>query len=187
MEFLVVTESKLKIMLTKAEMCEYGIDGAEKDVISTHIRVGLRRLLSKAKEQCGFDVGAEKVLVQFYPSKDGAEVFVTKLGSLSSASERIISGSGRVAVLSSKRSVYRFSSFENLTAATTRLDLKELAAKPRIFQSTAGEYYLIITEHTVSTDKKSAFSFIGEYSSTVPERLTCYIMEHGVELDVDSL
>ena len=81
MELIVISESKLKIMLEKEDMKRYGLFGSELNYDDPPTRKKLLSILDKAKEECGFDTGSEKLLVQLYPSKDGgSEMFVTKLG-----------------------------------------------------------------------------------------------------------
>ncbi len=183
MEFLIVTESKLKIMLSDKELAEYGISDTDGGLADPRVRAGVSRLLSRAREECGFSVGQDKVLVQLYPSREGNELFVTKLGLLSSSSERVISGSGRVAVLAKRRTGYKFSSKEDIEAVMSRIDGECFDEAPRIFKNSGGEYYLIINERRAPSDKGGTVPFISEYATEIPERLCAYIIEHGEELE----
>ena len=76
MEFLVVSKSKLKIMMSRDDMKKYGIDGEDIDYDNPKIRRSFWKILDEAKERCGFEASGDKVLIQYYPSKDGGEIFV---------------------------------------------------------------------------------------------------------------
>ncbi len=118
MEFLTVGNSKIKIMLTADEAAARGLDGDKMDYEDPEVRRSFRKILDEAREKVGFDIGKEKVLIQFYPSRDGGmELFVTKLGIISKEAANMISRSERVAVLSAKRVYYIFDTLEDLIGA----------------------------------------------------------------------
>ena len=67
MEFLVVSDSKLKIMMNRDDMQKYEIDGDNIDYDNPKIRRSFWRILDAAREKCGFEAAGDKVLIQFYP------------------------------------------------------------------------------------------------------------------------
>ena len=113
MDFLVVSDSKLKIMMSREEMKKYDIDNENIDYDNPKTRRSFWRILDAARTGCGFEASGDKVLIQFYPSKDGSEIFVTKLGVVSSGTEKTIAKSSKIAMLSSRVVIYRFSSFSS--------------------------------------------------------------------------
>lgn len=70
MELIIISESKIKLMLTPADMASY--TGNTKEV--------LREIMHDAREKCGFSAIDGRIFVQMYPSREGGcELFVTKL------------------------------------------------------------------------------------------------------------
>ncbi len=76
MELIVISESKLKVMLSEDDMREYELD----DMNSAQTREAFRSLMRAARDKCGFNGLEGRVFVQLYRSKaGGCELFVTKL------------------------------------------------------------------------------------------------------------
>lgn len=183
MDFLLVSETKLKIMLNSEEMRKYKLDSSELDYADPEIRGSFWRILDIANEKCGFNAKGEKLLIQFYPSKTGGEIFITKLGALSKSAERSISGSGRVAMLTSETKIYKFDSLTSLVAAVhTSIEL--LPENTKAYVSESGEYYLIFEERNTK-----GIGILSEYAREVPKNLEFYIEEHSelIENSVSTL
>lgn len=82
MELIVISESKLKIMLTAPDMARYELESTHMDCTDAHTRAAFRHIFEDARAEIGFDTEGERLFVQFYASKEGGcEIFVTKLGS----------------------------------------------------------------------------------------------------------
>ena len=182
MEVLKISDSKLKIMLTKADMQKYGLHADKVDYNDAPTRRSFFRILDSIKSTHGFDTEGDKVLIQFYPSRDGGcELFVTKLGLLPVASERAISRSDRVTTLTSKRAFYRFSSLSDLICAVSKLgDIPE-AEHCDVYrgEDLPEEYYLEITERASGRlGAHSEFDILLEYAERVDKILFPYITEH---------
>ena len=80
MELLVISKSKLKIMLTAPDMIKYDLTVPQTESLSVHDREALRHLFRDAKAEIGFDTEGARLFVQLYSSKEGGcEIFVTKL------------------------------------------------------------------------------------------------------------
>ena len=78
MEVIMISNTKLKVMLSAEDMEKYSFDPEDCADISS--RSAFRSILHEAREQCGFDAVGDRVFVQYYPSKSGGgEMFVTKL------------------------------------------------------------------------------------------------------------
>lgn len=186
MDFLVVNDSKLKIMMGREDMKEYEIDGDDIDYENPRIRRAFWRILDVAKEECGFESAGDKILIQYYPAKDGCEIFVTKLGLISQGAERTIAKSGKVAMLETKRRAYKFSDYQSLLGAVRMIKTVECEGEPRIFRDDIGEYY-ILTEERISANKAKEISYIAEYGAPLPALISDYIAEHATELDFNTL
>ena len=176
MEFLVISDNKLKIMLDKAEMKKFGLDRADIDYSEAEVRCAFWDILDIAAKECGFKAKGEKVLIQFYPSKSGGEIFITKLGLLSKSAERSLSASQRITMLSSEIKIYKF---ENLSAisAALRVSASRLPEKIKVFSGEGGEYYLIFEERNTK-----AASVMSEFGVEIPSKLEAYIAERTVKI-----
>ena len=78
MELILISKSKLKIMLNESDMKEYSI-GKDTDCVDPSARKAIRSILERAKEQVGFNTEGDEIFVQLYTSKKGGcELFITK-------------------------------------------------------------------------------------------------------------
>lgn len=187
MDFLVVSDSKLKIMMSLDEMKKYGIDGDNIDYDNPKTRRAFWKILDAAKESCGFEVSGDKVLIQFYPAKDGSEIFVTKLGLISAGAERTISKSSKVAMLTTRRAVYKFSSLESISACARAIERENCENEPQAYSDEYGGYYLITEERRSGSGRGLDISMINEFGDEIPSNLAPYIAEHSKRLSFDSL
>jgi negative regulator of genetic competence, sporulation and motility len=81
MELIVISENKLKIMLTAPDMAHYELEGSRMDCADSHTRAAFRHIFRDVRAESGFDTEGERLLVQLYASKEGGcEIFITKLG-----------------------------------------------------------------------------------------------------------
>lgn len=77
MELIKISNTKLKIMLTKLDVDKYELGGV---CGGLYDRASFRNILTDVRDKCGFDALGERVFVQYYPDKTGGcELFVTKL------------------------------------------------------------------------------------------------------------
>ena len=87
MELILISNTKLKIMLDESDMIKYHI-GSESDCAKGSTRRAIRSLLDCAREQIGFNTDGEEIFVQLYTSKKGGcELFITKCLSESESGE----------------------------------------------------------------------------------------------------
>ena len=85
MEVLKINENKIKIMLSPEDMKNFRLTASELDYNDSMTRQKVFKILEQVKKKHGFDHEGDKLLIQFYPSRDGgSELFVTKLGLLTS-------------------------------------------------------------------------------------------------------
>ena len=177
MEFLIINSSKLKIMLDKAELETFGLDKEELDYSDPDVRNSFWNILEKAKEKCGFRCNGEKILIQFYPSKNGGEIFITKLGVLSKSAERSLADSPQVAMLASEVKIYKFDDIDAISMAL-HINRKYMPEKIRVFLNDTGEYYLIFNERN-----SGAAIVMTEFAVKVPSEIESYIIERTEEVE----
>ncbi len=81
MELIVISQSKLKIMLTPPDMQRYELSAEQMDCADEQTRRAFRHIFEDARDRIGFETAGQKLLVQLYTSREGGcEIFVTKLG-----------------------------------------------------------------------------------------------------------
>lgn len=79
-ETIVMSADRMKIMLSREELKQYRLDGAELDTENERVQSTLRRVIEEAGRQSGFDTTHSRMHVQVYESKaGGCEMFVTLL------------------------------------------------------------------------------------------------------------
>ena len=168
-------------------MKKYGLDKEDIDYDDPKIRRAFWRILDEIRDRCGFESSGDKVLIQFYPAKDGGEIFVTKLGLVGGGAEKAIAKSNRVGMLTTRRALYRFSDLDSTLLALGLIDVEGCERAPRVFFDDNGDYYIIAEERVGYLAKKDGVSRISEYGSELPTPLTPYVIEHAYEIDVEFL
>ena len=179
MEFLIISENKMKIMLAPEEVIDYGIESERADYRDPSVRKAFWRILDRARDECGFKVTGEKLLIQYYPSKHGAEIFVTKLGKISPTVQRSISETDSVAMLSSRNMIYRFDSFDELLRLCREINKNSSEHTSDVYLSEDGCYYLFFEERC-DLSSLSPFSVVSEFAEEIPQTMELYIKEHSV-------
>ena len=71
MEYLRISDNKLKITMTEEELLFYGMDLSSLSYSSTETRRAFWAILDDAKHATGFDAAASKVSVQIYACRSG--------------------------------------------------------------------------------------------------------------------
>ena len=83
MEIIMISENKLKLMLTRRELDEFDLEAEELDYSKTETKRMFWDILNRLKHTVGFQTDGCRVLVQLFPSKDGGcEMFITKFADL---------------------------------------------------------------------------------------------------------
>ena len=183
MEFLLIGESKIKIVLSSEEAKDQGLDTTSADVSGPVARRVFWRILDMAKAEVGFDPKGDKVLIQLYPlASGGCELFVTKLGILSESSARLVSKSDRIAMLSKSRSLYSFDDLNDIIGASRAVKsiTGELSPKSDVYVD--GEKYYLSIEEYGKGGEPVEFPCILEFGMGLTAELSSYIYEHADRL-----
>lgn len=78
MELILISKSKLKIMLDERDMLQYHI-GDDTDCAEPTARRAIRSILDRARDEVGFETEGSELFVQLYTSRHGGcELFVSK-------------------------------------------------------------------------------------------------------------
>lgn len=182
MEFLLISESKLKIVMRAEEVEKYEINTTG-EIGSPGLRRSFWRVLDIAKGEVGFDPKGDKILIQLYPIKDGGcEIFVTKLGILPESSARMVSKSDRVGMLSKKISFYAFESLDDMISAAKAVKnlLGNTKSKSDVYLM-GNQYYLSVEEYGKSGESVE-FPCILEFGRSLTADFWIYASEHATRL-----
>ena len=183
LEFLLIGESKIKIVLNREEAERHKLDAAVPDISGPGARRSFWRILDMARAEVGFDPAGDKILIQLYPLKNGGcEIFVTKLGILSEASARLVSRSDRIAMLSRKISLYSFDSLEDIISASRAVKKQSQDMKLVSDVYTENDKYYLAIEEYGKGGEPIEFPCILEFGSVITADLSSYIREHSDRL-----
>lgn len=81
MELILISDAKLKVMLSPDDMRRFDITCDDLDSTDIASRRAFWNILDEARAKTGFDPTGHKIFVQMYPSRSGGcELFVTRLG-----------------------------------------------------------------------------------------------------------
>lgn len=196
MELILISSSKLKIMLSDADMEKYDLKAETIDYDNTATRRAFWSILDDAKNETGFDAASDRLFIQMYPSKDGGcEMFVTKLGTLCAEESPASPCSPE-----RKRSrmplppkgeektkerlfVYSFESLEWLLQACRRLLRVKWRGRSKAYKAYDGKCYLFLYERGEALPLLTRLSFLGEYGiAEHAETITLYIKEYASPL-----
>lgn len=166
MELIIISESKIKLMLTRDDMARYS--GTTKEI--------LKGIMDDAKVKCGCTGLGGRIFVQMYPSKGGGcELFVTRLEDRrnTAMSEDRVLTDYRKYIFNERGShiIYRFETMNALLAACCGLQkLGYSGSSPAYRDPSDGKLYLLLECET---------HIAQEYFGTLcPCRMHCYISEH---------
>ncbi|MBQ1260512.1 MAG: adaptor protein MecA [Clostridia bacterium] len=178
MEFLVVSKTKLKAILTPEDMKTYNLDGVEEYSGAPHRR-SFREILKEAEVATGFKTGRDKVLIQLYPLREGGgELFVTRLITPQKSEVSALSGAQNVTMLSYMKRLYKFENLGILIRASKSLTDKSIPSEAYYID---GSFYLFTEEHC-QDGYISDSARLSEFGERLPEKLIPYVKEQGREV-----
>ena len=175
MEYLVINESKLKIIMSAEDAKRDGLNTLGADYDSPEARRRFWRVLDDAATAVGFSSKGDKVLIQYYPSRDGGcEIFVTKLGALHPSASRAVTASENVTTISLLPDIFRFDNMGDLLFALRLLSLKR-DPTAEVWQGEGGDCLLLIEEKEI--DERSRVT-LSEFSTPLSRDILPFIREH---------
>jgi adapter protein MecA 1/2 len=182
MEYIIISDTKIKITLTQKELDKYNIDSEDFSIGNEEQRIAFRKVLNDACMQSGFDSSSSRLMVQMYPAKrGGCEIFVTRLDSSSSDLHNcIFSNVCNDSREASKKGIcFSFQSFERLNAVCRHLRNIGYNGDSDVYAADNGVYYLILNEGRLPENSFTHLSFINEYAKRSMNDIPGYIFEHG--------
>ncbi len=182
MELLVISESKLKVMLSREDMEKHGISDSELNYDDPATRKKLLGVLDEIKAQSGFDTAADKLLIQLYPSRDGgSEMFVTKLGLLSSAAEQNLRRSRGIGVFCRGAEIYFAAEFEDVLSMAAVCEGVCYIEESHLYYEAGKGYYLILDQRGSGGQPSPLWPLL-EYGEPIHAARRAYIEEYASPL-----
>ena len=183
MEWIRISENKLKIMLTAEDARHYELNCEQADYADVQTRTAFREILTDVGRETDFEAIEDKVYIQMYPSKEGGcELFVTKTGLLLNEQEPPKMQTGKKEHTRSQRvrresiQAFRFQSFPLLLAACRRLQGLHSIRKSDALRDTRGTWWLLL----FSYDESPKLRFLSTYAREVRADLAqIYLAEYG--------
>jgi len=153
MELILISESKLKIMLSAADMNYYELNTETIDYDNTETRKAFWDILDEAKHRTGFDAASDRVFIQVYPSKEGGcELFVTKLGNCITpegmSQALYVPGKAQKKLTKERKTVYGFEDMRQLLLACKAIKGRQRIKDTSAWKGEDGKCYLVVSEET---------------------------------------
>ncbi|MBR7181618.1 MAG: adaptor protein MecA [Clostridia bacterium] len=191
MEWIRISDNKLKIMLTAQDAARYDLHCESADYAEAPTREAFREILAAVRDESGFDTTEEKLYIQMYPSKEGGcELFVTKMGLLITEPRtgEIPDGEPSTPVKKPRRSsllrkrctAFSFEALPELLSLCRRLNGQGYIGESEIWKENEGAWWLLLTENASPLTARDDLRFIREYArmySGADARI--FLSEHG--------
>lgn len=199
MEIIMISDSKIKVMLSADDLKSFDLDTSSLDYSNTETKRMFWEILGRAKRSIGFDTDGHRVLVQLYPSRcGGCEMFVTRLSCLYDSEkgeqselpeiEPVINqlppkkikkerNDGRVGA-------FAFENISNLINVCRRLVNMGYDGESDAYVGEDKRSYLFLSDlEPCAYLPLDEFSFISEYGTAENEEATrSYVSEHAKEI-----
>ena len=191
MELILISESKLKIMLTADDMESYAISNEQMSYEVKTTRDGFEKILDVAKEKTGFDSASSKLLIQVYPSRNGGcEVYVIR--ECDAKSDQGVKEKNNPPKKKKEVCVYLFDGIDGMLRTCNMLDECGYKNESSVYYEQIGDrtrYYLVLQEevpYSSQNRKRKSLSksdLADEYGKRLGGRdVMMYIEEHAKRL-----
>ncbi|MBE6718067.1 MAG: adaptor protein MecA [Ruminococcaceae bacterium] len=189
MELILISESKLKIMLTADDMENYDISNEQMTYEKKETRRVFEKLLDEAREKTGFDSSSERIFIQVYPSKNGGcEVYVTL--NTEGKQERKQREKSTAPKNKKEYCVYLFENIDDALSACCVLRKIGYKNESSLYSEQKGKaqvkYYLVLQEDVIQNTQGrkrrnvSKSDLANEYGKKLASKeWMLYIREHG--------
>lgn len=167
MEYIVINESKLKIICESRDLSQYGICADSLEYSDASSRKFLEELLEEAKLKFGFETSKHRVLIQLFPDNNGGcEIFVSKLGLLKNNTEKEEKKEYHFNKSKSEpiKKLFLFEKLDFLLEACKRLSFLPLIKKSEVFYLTNKGYYLYFEIDSEDELEEYGVISLNEYS-----------------------
>ncbi len=176
MELIMISDTRLKVVLTRADMESYRLDFDGDAYDNARTRRAMMRLFDEVKRRVGFDISEDRILVQIWQGGDGGcELYVSKMETKSTSSRR----ASRVTACDYETQIYKFAAFRDLLSVCRILVRRGYRKPSEVLFSDSGAWYLLL-DGVEMTHPLDTLSFIGEYAEKQGTALPPHVLrEHA--------
>ncbi len=140
MEYILIDDDKLKVMLEGTDLEAWNIDVESLDYANPEAKRVFEDILGYAKREFGFDTAGYKVLLQLYPSRDGGcEIFITRLSPVSNAEK---ASGNKADILQGEERTYSFEKLDELICVCRLLKKFDGIKESYAWRDVDGVWYL---------------------------------------------
>lgn len=186
MELIIISDKKMKIMLTEKELNRYNINSDSFSMSNDAQRHAFRRVLNDACKQSGFESKSSRLMVQMYPSKKGGcEIFVTRIEG-DDDFKRAPSPPRNALDMTcydtpDDVACFSFDKFSHLNTVCKQLIISKFSGKSSIYISTDGTYYLVLSSFPSKNQLNTPYtelSFITEFAKVTDICTLSYVEDY---------
>ena len=176
MEYIVINDSKLKIICEEKDLEPYGISAHALEYGDAVSRKFLEHLLDEARERLGFETVLHRVLIQLFPdNRGGCEIFVNKLGLLKKSAEDSSENAPQslpkaVTKKENAKKLFFFERLDFMLEACKRLSYLEDTKASKAFYLDGKGYYLYLELDADGELLEYGINALDEYS---------FLLEYG--------
>ena len=169
MELIVISDTKLKAILTEEEMEWYGLIGVEGEEPP---RAAVERLLAEVRRLSGFDAVGARVLVQLWRDRSGGgEMYVTRLCEDPAVGE----GGHR---MRKNKVLYAFDAMDRMTAACRILAGRAYCGASDAYRGEDGVWYLCVEDED-DGEEPGILAILSEYGVRRSGTVMTVLPEHA--------
>ncbi len=167
MEFIRISEQKLKIMLTPTDMCHFQLDPAKMEENAGETKHLLKQLFKEIKKEMDFDAEHARIAVQYFPSREGGcEMFISRL---CEEPDKEIHLPGLPSPSQGgfiREFAYHFTGLSSLLSVCRRLQSAVCIEQSSVFREHDGGYLLFLSVRVHSPfSTPDALCFLAEYGT----------------------
>lgn len=179
MDFIRISNNKLKIMLTREDAAHYALSPDTADHFDTKTRRAFRAILTDIKEKTDFDAAEDKVYIQIFPSREGGcEMFITKMGI--DVTKRLQKDKGEPTQKKTRTLMFYFTDLKGLSAACRQLTARHFPGKSCVWLDDQRRYWLQITDEGDPLAARHDHAGLLEYGYLANrENAVLMLSEHG--------
>ena len=170
MELIVISDTKLKVILTEEEMESYGLIGEGEEEPP---RTAVERLLADIRRLSGVDAVNARVLVQLWRDRSGGgEMFVTRLSGTGTGGRR------EEYRLRRGRVLYSFDGIAAMTAACRVLAGRAYGGVSDAYRGEDGVWYLSLEDED-DGEEPGILGVLSEYGVRRSGTVLTFLTEHA--------
>jgi negative regulator of genetic competence, sporulation and motility len=192
MEYIIINESRLKIICEPSDLTSRGINADNLEYGEAKSREFIDSLLEEARLRYGFESARQKILIELFPdSNGGCEIFVSKLGAiqkefLQGCSEYPSERSESSKEPTPTQKIFFFERLDFLLEACKRLMFLKPCRKSQAFYIEQTGYYLYFEAYLENDFEEYGLNSLNEYSFLLefgePQSVKCrlpYLEEYA--------